>query len=134
MASVFTKIINGDIPCYKIAEDENHFAFFDINPAEVGHTLVVPKEEIDYIFELTDEQLAGLHIFAKKVALAMESEIDCKRIGVGVLGLEVPHAHVHLVPLIDKGIIDFKNKAEVSKDEMADLASKINKTFQSLYQ
>jgi len=98
MASIFTRIINGEIPSYKIAEDEDHYAFLDINPQAKGHTLVIPKIEVDYIYDLRDDQLAKLHVFAKKVAVALESTLDCKRVGVLVIGTEVPHAHIHLIP------------------------------------
>lgn len=98
MASIFSKIINGDIPCYKIAEDEQHIAFLDINPLAKGHTLVVPKREVDYIFDLDDADLQALHLFAKKVAMALDEVCDCKRVGVLVIGTEVPHAHIHLIP------------------------------------
>ncbi|MFW6364693.1 MAG: HIT family protein, partial [Bacteroidota bacterium] len=99
MASIFTKIINGEIPCYKIAEDENYFAFLDINPLKKGHTLIVPKKEIDYLFDLDDETISGMMVFAKKVAKAIDKAIECKRVGVVVLGMEVPHAHIHLIPI-----------------------------------
>jgi histidine triad (HIT) family protein len=102
MATVFTRIINGEIPCYKIAEDDKYFAFLDINPLRAGHTLVVPKHETDYIFDMDDEQLKGLIIFSKKVAAAIREIIPCNRIGVAILGLEVPHAHIHLVPKIGR--------------------------------
>ena len=99
MATIFTKIINGEIPCYKVAEDDRFFAFLDINPLVKGHTLVVPKQEIDYIFDLSDEDLAAMNVFAKHVALAIEKAIPCKRIGMAVMGMEVPHAHIHLIPI-----------------------------------
>ncbi|HLW08706.1 MAG TPA: HIT domain-containing protein, partial [Marinilabiliaceae bacterium] len=99
MATIFTKIINGEIPCYKIAEDENYFAFLDIRPLAKGHTLVIPKKEVDYFFDLDDETMKGISVFAKRVALAIEKTVECKRVGVAVLGLEVPHAHIHLVPI-----------------------------------
>lgn len=126
MASIFTKIINGDIPCYKIAEDENYFAFLDINPLNEGHTLVIPKKEEDYLFDIEDQELGGLLIFAKKVAMAIKLEIDCERIGVAVLGLEVPHAHVHLVPINGIYDIDFsKPKLKLSSDRFLDIAKRI---------
>jgi histidine triad (HIT) family protein len=109
MATIFTKIVNGEIPCYKIAEDENYMAFLDINPLAKGHTLVIPKLEIDYIFNVDDQLLAGMMVFAKKVAIAVEKAVPCKRIGVAVLGLEVPHAHIHLIPIIKLGDINFAN-------------------------
>ena len=128
MATIFSKIINGEIPCYKIAEDDNNFAFLDINPLAKGHTLVVPKQETDYLFNLEDELLAGLTVFAKRVALAVEKEIPCERIGVAVLGLEVPHAHIHLVPLQTEADISFsKPKLKLEKEEMEAIAKKIRK-------
>ena len=101
MATIFTRIINGEIPCYKIAEDDRFFAFLDINPLAKGHTLIVPKKEVDYIFDLDDTLLAGLNVFAKKIARAIDKSVECKRVGIAVIGLEVPHAHVHLIPIND---------------------------------
>lgn len=119
MASIFTRIIKGEIPSYKIAEDEHYYAFLDINPLQKGHTLVVPKQETDYIFDLSDEQLARLMVFAKKVARAIEKSIPCQRVGVAVLGLDVPHAHVHLVPLNGGDDLNFCNpKKQFSAEEM----------------
>ncbi|HEY5470971.1 MAG TPA: HIT family protein [Bacteroidales bacterium] len=127
MATIFTKIINGDIPCYKIAEDKNYFAFLDINPLRAGHTLVVPKKETDYIFDLDDEQLAGLIIFSKKVAKAIQRAIPCTRIGVAILGLEVPHAHIHLVPMDSMEDVNFRNpKLKFSSEEFKETAAKIS--------
>ncbi len=127
MATIFTKIINGEIPCYKIAEDENFFAFLDINPLRAGHTLVVPKSETDYIFDLTDDQLSGMILFSKKVAVAIKSAIPCNRIGVAVLGLEVPHAHIHLVPMDSMDDINFRNpKLKFSPGEFMEIAAKIS--------
>ena len=126
MASIFSKIIAGDIPSYKIAEDERCFAFLDINPIVFGHTLVIPKKEIDYYFDLDEEYLAGLNLFAKKVAIALRQEVDCLRIGVMIAGLEVPHAHIHLVPIQSIGDLSFRNpRPSVSKEEMADLARRV---------
>jgi histidine triad (HIT) family protein len=126
MATVFAKIIDGVIPCYKIAEDENYFAFLDINPLRAGHTLVVPKNEIDYVFDLDDDQLAGLILFSKKIAVAIKNVIPCNRIGVAILGLEVPHAHVHLVPMDTMEDVNFKNpKLKFSPEEFKDIAAKI---------
>ncbi len=125
MASIFSKIVAGEIPCYKIAEDEHHFAFLDIFPVAKGHTLVIPKKETDYFFDLSDEEMTALMIFGKKVALAVEKAILCERIGITVLGLEVPHAHVHLVPLDKKGIIDIRKKLKFSKEEFEEIASSI---------
>jgi len=126
MATIFTKIIKGEIPCYKIAEDGRYFAFLDINPLRAGHTLVVPKEETDYLFDLEDDQLSGLMLFSKKVAEAIRTAIPCNRIGVAVLGLEVPHAHIHLVPMDSMDDVNFKNpKLKFSPEEFREIASKI---------
>jgi len=128
MATIFTKIINGDIPCYKVAEDENYFAFLDINPLREGHTLVVPKSETDYIFDLNDDQLSGLILFSKKVAIAIKRAIPCNRIGVAILGLEVPHAHIHLVPMDNMDDINFRNpKLRFSPEEFKETAAKISR-------
>ncbi|MBP8959454.1 MAG: HIT family protein [Bacteroidales bacterium] len=133
MASIFTRIINGEIPCYKVAEDNNYFAFLDINPLTKGHTLVVPKKEVDYIFDLEDETYTGLMLFSKKVARAIEKEIPCKRIGVVVLGLEVPHVHVHLVPMNTMEDINFKKpKMQLTSEEFSSIAEKISKRFSTL--
>jgi histidine triad (HIT) family protein len=130
MATIFTRIIRGEIPCYKIAEDDNYFAFLDINPLMEGHTLVVPRKETDYLFDLDDDQLSGLVLFAKKVADAIKSAIPCNRIGVAVLGLEVPHAHIHLVPMNSMDDINFKNpKLKFSPEEFKDIAAKISSHF-----
>ncbi|MBC7389797.1 MAG: HIT family protein [Opitutaceae bacterium] len=130
MPSVFTKIIDGDIPCYKIAEDDLHFAFLDINPLTQGHTLVVPKQETDYIFDLEDNALAALHLFAKKVATAIKISVPCVRVGVAVIGLEVPHAHIHLVPFNNMQQINFSNQKLIfTKEEFEEIASKIRKGF-----
>jgi histidine triad (HIT) family protein len=126
MATIFTRIIKGEIPCYKIAEDDNYFAFLDINPLMAGHTLVVPKKETDYLFDLDDDQLAGLIIFSRKVADAIKSAIPCNRIGVAVLGLEVPHAHIHLVPMNSMDDVNFKNpKLKFSPEQFREIAEKI---------
>ncbi len=126
MATLFTRIINGEIPCYKVAENEHYFAFLDINPLAKGHTLVVPKVEDDYIFNLDDETYTGLMLFAKKVAKAQRLAIPCKRIGVAVLGMEVPHVHVHLVPMQREGDMNFANaKLHLPADEMAAIAAAI---------
>jgi len=128
MATVFTRIINGEIPCYKVAEDDNNIAFLDINPLKKGHTLVVPKRETDYIFDLDDNQLTGLILFSKKVATAIKSVIPCNRIGVAILGLEVPHAHIHLVPMDNMEDINFKKpKLKFSAEEFREIAEKISK-------
>ena len=130
MDSVFTRIVNGEIPSYKIAEDDKYYAFLDINPIAKGHTLVIPKQETDYIFDLDDETLAGLHIFAKKVAAAIKKAVPCKRIGVVVLGMEVPHAHIHLIPLNKESDANFTNtKLKVEPIEMQEIADKIKAEF-----
>lgn len=125
MSSIFSKIIAGEIPCYKIAEDEHHFAFLDIFPVAKGHTLVVPKKEIDYFFDLDEDDVSALMIFSKKIAAAIEKTISCERIGMTVLGLEVPHAHVHLVPLDEKGVISFRKKLKLEKEEFEAIAEGI---------
>jgi histidine triad (HIT) family protein len=128
MATIFTKIIKCEIPCYKIAEDDNYFAFLDINPLKAGHTLIVPKKETDYIFDLDDKCLSGLFLFAKKVAIAIKSAFPCNRIGVAVLGLDVPHAHIHLVPMDTMEDINFKKtKLKFSPEEFKDIAAKISR-------
>jgi histidine triad (HIT) family protein len=130
LASLFTKIIKGEIPCYKVAETKDHIAFLDIFPLAKGHTLVVPKEETDYIFDIGDEELAALHVFSKKVALAIEKVVSCERIGVSVIGLEVPHAHIHLVPINNVSDINFERpKLKFSPDEMQKLASDIQEAY-----
>jgi histidine triad (HIT) family protein len=127
MASIFTKIINGEIPCYKIAEDVNYFAFLDISPLTKGHTLVVPKKEVDYIFDLDNESYLGLMAFSKKVAEGIKKVIPCKRISVAVIGLEVPHAHVHLIPINSMHDSNFSNtKLKLSKEEFEEIAKKIS--------
>lgn len=126
MASVFSMIIAGDIPCYKVAEDDNCIAFLDVNPVAKGHTLVVPKHEIDYLFDLPDQEYAALTLFAKKVAAALKQAVPCKRIGVAVLGMEVPHAHIHLVPLNAESDLNFfKEKLSLPAEEMAAIAGRI---------
>lgn len=132
MASIFTKIVNGEIPSYKIAEDTQFYAFLDINPLAKGHTLVVPKKETDYIFDIDDSTLAAMMVFAKKVGLAIEANIPCKRIGMAVLGLEVPHAHIHLIPINTVYDIDFKQaKLKLDQKELEEIATKIRRTFES---
>lgn len=125
--TVFSKIVASEIPCYKVAEDENFLAFLDINPLVEGHTLVIPKKEVDYIFDLDSDTYSGLMAFARKVAKAIKSTIDCKRVGVAVLGMEVPHAHIHLVPLRKESDLNFSNpKIELTNDEMNKIANKIS--------
>ena len=127
MASIFTKIINGDIPSYKVAEDENYYAFLDINPMAKGHCLVVPKEEVDYIFDLSDKSYQGLMTFSKKVGAAIESVIPCNRIGLMVFGLEVPHAHVHLIPINDAMDMSItKPKLKFTSEEFEQTAQQIS--------
>lgn len=127
MASIFTKIVKGEIPCYRIAEDENYLAFLDINPLKRGHTLVVPKKEIDYLFDLDDRLLSGMTVFSKKVATAIKDAVECRRIGVVVLGFDVPHAHIHLIPMDTMDDINFRNpKLKLSQEEFKEIASKIS--------
>ncbi len=133
MASIFTKIANGEIPSYKVAESENYYAFLDINPLVAGHTLVIPKHEVDYIFDLDSEEYKGLWMFARKVAKAIDVAIPCKRVGVAVLGMEVPHAHIHLVPLQSEGDLDFrKEKVQLASEEFVSIAGKIAEAFDRL--
>ncbi|MDR1112945.1 MAG: HIT family protein [Bacteroidales bacterium] len=130
METIFTKIIKGEIPCYKIAEDENCLAFLDISPIAKGHTLVVPKIQADYIFDLDDDILSALFCFAKKVAKAIKTNVNCTRIGMAVIGLDVPHAHVHLVPISGSSDLDFtKERLNFSPEEFATLANIFNRTF-----
>lgn len=127
MASIFSRIIAGEIPCYKVAEDDKYFAFLDINPVTKGHTLVVPKHEVDYLFNLDDEEYAGLMLFAKKVAKAIGQTIECKRVAVAVLGLEVPHAHIHLIPIQSEKDMDFfREKLSLPAQEMNEIAARIS--------
>ncbi len=127
MASIFTKIIKGEIPCYKVAETEDFLAFLDINPLAEGHTLCIPKKEVDYIFDLDDETLSNLHLFSKKVATALESCIECKRVGVLVIGTEVPHAHIHLIPFQQESQMAITSpKLKLSGEEMVSIADKVS--------
>jgi histidine triad (HIT) family protein len=133
MPSIFTKIVNGEIPAHKVAESEKYLAFLDIQPLAKGHTLVIPKKEVDYIFDLKDEQLAGLMIFAKGVARAVEAVVPCARIGISVVGLEVPHAHVHLIPINSVADMSFtKKKLSFSQNELEELAAAIREEYGSL--
>jgi len=126
MASIFTKIVEGQIPCYQVAESDRYFAFLDVNPLVKGHVLVIPKNETDYLFDLSDDELSGLIVFAKKVAHAIQKAIICKRVGVAVIGLEVPHAHIHLVPLQGMQDIDFNRpKLKLAKEEFQTIAESI---------
>ena len=125
MSSIFTKIVNGEIPCYKIAEDDNFLAFLDVNPNAKGHTLCIPKQEINKIFNIEDDLYLGLMAFSKKIAVALEKTVPCKRIGMAVIGLEVPHAHVHLIPLNEMDEMRFQNKVSLTKEEFEHLAKAI---------
>ena len=130
MASIFSKIISGEIPCHKVAENEECFAFLDIAPLALGHTLVVPKREVDRYFDLRDEEIASINIFAKVVSAAIESVVPCKRIGVAVIGLEVPHAHIHLIPLNSVEDINFeRTKLDLSQELLSDTAKQIRKAL-----
>lgn len=127
MSSVFTKIVNGEIPSYRIAESENCFAFLDINPLMKGHTIVIPKREIDYIFDLDDQLYDFLFSFAREIAGAIKKSVDCKRVAVAVIGMEVPHAHIHLIPINEEGDIDFKKeRVKLTKEQFAEIALKIS--------
>jgi len=133
MASIFTKIINGEIPCYKIAENENFLAFLDISPLAKGHTLVIPKIETDYIFDIEDSQFMDLFLFAKKVAKAIDNVIPCKKVGLTVIGLEVRHAHIHLIPINTIFDMDFKQaKLKLDPDEFKAIATNISQAFLAL--
>jgi histidine triad (HIT) family protein len=125
MSSIFTKIINGEIPCYKIAEDDNFLAFLDVNPNAKGHTLCIPKQEINKIFDIEDTLYIGLMQFSKKIAIALEKTVPCERIGMAVIGLEVPHAHVHLIPLNEMDEMRFQNKVSMTKEAFESLAKSI---------
>lgn len=132
MATIFSKIIAGEIPGYKVAENDKFFAFLDINPLVKGHTLVVPKQEVDYIFDLEDKDLAEMHVFAKSVAKAIEKAVPCKRIGVAVMGLEVPHAHIHLIPINKESDMVISNpKLKLANEEFVEIAAAINKAWTS---
>ena len=126
MATIFSRIIAGEIPSYKVAEDDRYYAFLDINPLAKGHTLVVPKQEVDYLFDLDDETLAGMMVFAKKVAAKIKREIACKKVAVVVLGLEVPHAHIHLIPIQSESDVDFHSeKLRLTPEEFREIAEKL---------
>ena len=131
MASIFTKIVERDIPAHIVAEDADHIAFLDINPLTIGHTLVIPKKEVDYIYDLSEEELIALQLFAKKVAKAIEETVNCRRIGIAVIGLEVPHAHIHLIPINNMDDMNFSRpKLNPSQDELALTAKIIRDTFE----
>ena len=127
MASIFTKIINGEIPAYKITEDENYLAFLDVNPNAKGHTLCIPKKEIDKIFDMEEEHYLGLMQFSRKVSKALEKAVPCKRVGMAVIGLEVPHSHVHLIPLNEMDEMRFQNKVKLTKEDFEKLVEDIKK-------
>ncbi|KAA6334344.1 putative HIT-like protein [termite gut metagenome] len=133
MATIFSRIITGEIPYYKVAENERFFAFLDINPLTKGHTLVVSKQEIDYIFNLNDEYTAAIHVFAKKIARAIEQAVSCKRIGMAVIGLEVPHVHIHLIPINKESDMLFSNpKLKLKDSEFKEIAQNIQKAFEKI--
>lgn len=130
MATIFSRIIAGEIPCYKVAENDKFFAFLDINPLVKGHTLVVPKQEVDYIFDLSDEDLAAMQVFAKQIALAIGKAFPCKKVGQAVIGLEVPHAHIHLIPIQKESDMLFSNpKLKLSDEEFKSIAQAINSSL-----
>jgi histidine triad (HIT) family protein len=130
MASIFSKIVNGEIPAYKVAEDENYLAFLDIFPVTKGHTLVIPKKEVDYIFDLDDDLYNGLQAFAKKVAIGLKKAIPCQKVGVLVLGLEVPHAHIHLIPMqTEADVLNFSNKKKFTPEEFNEIKELISSTM-----
>ena len=131
MASIFSRIVAGDIPCYKVAENDKFFAFLDINPLVKGHTLVIPKQEVDYIFDLSDEDLAQMQVFAKKVATAIKEAFPCLKVGQAVIGLEVPHAHIHLIPIQKESDMIFSNpKLQLSSEEFVAIAKAINEAWE----
>ena len=130
MSSIFTKIVNREIPAYIIAEDDNHLAFLDINPLVMGHSLIIPKKEVDYIYDLADDELSQLHLFAKKVAHAIEQSVSCNRVGIAVIGLEVPHAHIHLIPINTMDDMNFSRpKLSPTQEELVTIAKEINNNY-----
>ena len=134
MATIFSRIVAGEIPSYKVAEDEKNYAFLDINPVTPGHVLVIPKKEVDYIFDLDDEDYASLQLFAKRVAAAIKKAVPCQRVGVAVIGMEVPHVHIHLIPINKESDMNFFNeKAKVSPEEMVAIAQAISEEMQQLH-
>ena len=131
MATIFSKIVSGEIPSYKVAEDDKFYAFLDINPLVKGHTLVVPKKEVDYIYDLSDEELAAMHVFAKHVALAIQKAFPCRKVGEAVIGLEVPHAHIHLIPIQNESDMLFSNpKLKLSDEEFKSIAERIHNAWE----
>ena len=130
MPSIFTKIVNREIPAYIVAEDDNHLAFLDINPLVMGHSLIIPKKEVDYIYDLTDEELSQLHLFGKKVAHAIEQSVRCNRVGIAVIGLEVPHAHIHLIPINTMDDMNFSRpKLRPTQEELVGIANEISNNY-----
>lgn len=130
MPTIFSRIVAGEIPSYKVAEDEKHYAFLDINPVAAGHVLVIPKQEVDYMFDLTDEDYLALQLFAKRVAEAIKQALPCKRVGVAVMGMEVPHTHIHLIPINEEADMNFfKEKASLTAEEMDEIAAKISQNM-----
>lgn len=129
MASIFTMIVRGEIPCYKVAEDDKHLAFLDINPVQPGHTLVIPKKEEDYLFGMDDADYSALHLFAKRVAEAMKATLPCARVSEAVIGMEVPHVHIHLIPINTEADLNFKDKKKIDAEEMARIASTISEAM-----
>ena len=131
MATIFSRIVAGEIPCHKVAENEEFFAFLDINPVAKGHTLVIPKAEVDYLFDIDDPKLGRMMAFAKRVARAQEAAIPCKRVGLAVMGLEVPHAHIHLIPITKESDMNFfGKKLSLSQEELAEIACRIREKFE----
>ncbi len=133
MSTIFSKIATGEIPSYRIASDERHYAFLDINPVAPGHVLVIPRIEDDYIFNLSDDDYSALTLFAKRVAKAIEQAVPCKRVGVAVIGLEVPHTHIHLIPINSESDMDFHNKTQLPAEEMEAIAKAISSKYDELY-
>ena len=130
MPTIFSRIVAGEIPSYKVAEDEKHYAFLDINPVAAGHVLVIPKQEVDYIFDLNDDDYLALQLFAKRVAEAIKQAMPCKRVGVAVMGMEVPHTHIHLIPINEEADMNFfKEKVSLSVEEMTEIATKISQNM-----
>lgn len=129
MASIFSRIAAGEIPSWKVAEDDRYFAFLDINPVAEGHVLVIPKHEVDYIFDIDDDELAGMAVFAKKVARALKEAVPCRKVGVAAIGLEVPHAHIHLVPMTHEGDMDFSHKTTLPDERMKEIADAVALNF-----
>ncbi len=134
MSTIFSKIAAGEIPSYKVAADDKHYAFLDINPVVPGHVLVIPRKEVDYIFKLTDEEYQAYMLFAKRVAAALEATMPCKRIGVAVIGMEVPHSHIHLLPISTEGDMNFRNKVQLPAEEMQAIADAIAAKYSEMFE